>query len=119
MEIFAACLGVTGILSLLGACMLIFRAGQTQIEAQQILNVAVRTHSDTMKSLADFRESSEGAHKQVQEWILETQGQIETSETKMTNVQDFCAKRYVATEKRMDAIESTFKQMSGTVDLLN
>jgi len=119
MEVFAYCLGVCGIMSLLGACALIFRSGNALLQAQEVLSVAVRTHSDTMKALNDFRETSDKAHTQVQNWILETNVAIETSETKSQNVREFCAKRYIDTEKRLEAIEKTFAELSNTPNLLN
>lgn len=109
---FGAVLTCLGIFSMFGACILLFYTGM-QIKG------AAEIHSNTMEAIADLKNCTLKEHDQIQNWILETNIAIEASETKSANVREFCAKRYLDIEKRIQEVEKTFADMNSTTKMLN
>jgi hypothetical protein len=101
-----------GILSMFGASVLLFYTGM------QLKNAAEVYHN-TMEAIADLRSNTAKEHEQIQNWIIDTNVAVESSETKSAGVREFCAKGYLDMEKKVKKIEETFEELGNTTRYTN
>ena len=112
MELFAACLAIAGLIGMVGACILIFYAGIHLSRANDI-------YADVKRSISEFQVDAVSKHEQIQDWILQTNIAVESSETKSAGVREFCAKGYLDMEKKVQKIEKAFDELNNTTKFLN
>ena len=101
-----------GVLSMFGACILLFYTGMQLKSASEI-------HSNTMEAISDLRNNTVKEHEQIQNWILETNIALESTETKSAGVREFCARGFLDIEKKVQKIETAFDELGNYTKFVN
>jgi hypothetical protein len=112
MELFTMFLAGVGAFGLGGACLLLFYCGMQ-------LNRAIEMNAETIKSTAEVRDMIVEEHKQIQEWILNTNIALETSDKKSAGVREFCAQGYLDMEKKVQRVETAFDELNNSTKFVN
>jgi malonyl CoA-acyl carrier protein transacylase len=106
-EFIVGILLIIGIISLLGACTLLFYAGMQ-------LSRAIEIHSDTMNAIINLRENTQKDYSQIQEWIEVTNVQAAEAELKNATNVDRLARTILELNKELTRVKDSFAELTLT-----
>lgn len=109
LEVVGGIFIITGILSLIGGCMLLFYTGMQ-------LSKAIEIHNETINAIASLRDNISKEHDQIQEWIELINTTTAESELKTTAVREFCARGFAEMGKNLEEIKHQFDALSVVKD---